>query len=266
MAEALEITACPWLRAALLARDNVVIAVSGGVDSLTLASFAWRLRPALRVRMVFADGAAVPQAARQRVFDVAERQGWPLEVIDAGELADPAYSQNPVDRCYFCKSHLFDATALVVGDGVVCTGANLDDVSDYRPGRAAAAERGVCEPFVEAGMSKDAVRALARALGLHEIAELPASPCLSSRIETGIQIDAGTLRAVDDVEEALRLAGAQVVRCRVRKKGVVIEHDGVMSDDDVIAVAGRVVAARGLPHQVFAAPYKQGSAFLRVVQ
>ena len=104
-------------------------------------------------------------------------------------------------------------------------------------------------------------------VGRHQgnIAALPASPCLSSRVETGIAIDASTLRAVDDVEEALRRECAVVVRCRVRAKGVVIEHDGVLSDDDVIAVAGRVVAERGLGHRVFAAPYTQGSAFLRVI-
>jgi uncharacterized protein len=242
----------------------VAIAVSGGVDSLTLASFAWTLRPALTVRMIFADGAAVPQAARARVHALAEEQGWPLQVIDAGELADPDYVKNPVNRCYFCKSHLFDATA-VVTDAVVCTGTNVDDVADFRPGRSAAAERGIAEPFVEAQMRKSDVRALARALGLSTVAELPASPCLSSRIETGIHIDPAMLRAVDEVETAVRSAGAVVVRCRVRDSGVVVEHDGVLTDDDVIAVAGRLVAAYGLGLSVRAAPYRQGSAFLRVI-
>jgi uncharacterized protein len=250
------------LREGLLSLRRVGIAVSGGVDSLTLAAFAWSLRPvtmgALDVTLFHASSAAVPREARERVQSIASERGWDVVVVDAGELADSRYAQNPVNRCYFCKSHLFDAIRSVF-DGVICTGANLDDV---RPGRAAAAERRVQEPFVTAGLSKTRVRALARELGLDDVAVLPASPCLSSRVETGIAIDAPLLRLVDDVERAVRRASPlAVVRCRVRPRGLVIEHEGVVDEDAVLALLQPLVGERAVSF----APYRQGSAFLRVV-
>ena len=240
------------------------VAVSGGVDSLTLAALAWSLRPAVDVSLYFADSAAVPGHARRRVHDVALARGWHVQVLDAGEVDDPAYQNNPVDRCYHCKSHLFDAVKQRT-DVPVCTGANLDDTSDFRPGRIAARERDVCEPFVDAGYTKDDVRALARDLDLGDIAELPASPCLSSRVETGVAIDHALLQVIDAVEGAVRDLGSRVVRCRIRKSAAVIEHDGLVADDVVIAAATRLLHVHGLRLPVQASGYRQGSAFLRVL-
>ncbi len=240
------------------------VAVSGGVDSLTLAALAWSLRPAVDVSLYFADSAAVPGHARRRVHDVAVARGWHVHVLDAGEVDDPAYQNNPVDRCYHCKSHLFDAVKQRT-DVPVCTGANLDDTSDFRPGRIAARERDVCEPFVDAGYTKDDVRALARDLDLGDIAELPASPCLSSRVETGVAIDHALLQVIDAVEGAVRDLGSRVVRCRIRKSAAVIEHDGLIADDVVIAAATPLLHVHGLRLPVQASGYRQGSAFLRVL-
>ncbi|MDP2341449.1 MAG: adenine nucleotide alpha hydrolase [Deltaproteobacteria bacterium] len=248
------------LRELLLGLGRVGIAVSGGVDSLTLAAFAWSLRAALDVTLFHASSAAVPFEASARTRALAAERGWELVVVDAGELADPRYAANPVNRCYFCKSHLFDAVAAVFS-GAICTGANLDDLDDVRPGRLAAAERRVHEPFVAAGLSKGAVRALARSLGLNDVAELPASPCLSSRVETGIAIDASLLRLVDDVERAVRVLGIAVVRCRVRASGLVIEHEGHVDEDAVVGLVSPLVGGRAISF----APYRQGSAFLRVI-
>ena len=256
------------LAQALRDQSPVVVAVSGGIDSLTLATFAWSLRSSgLQVSFCFADGAAVPRAARERVHAVARGQGWgsALVVVDAGEVADPAYAQNPVDRCYHCKSHLFVAVAAAFPAATICTGANLDDVSDYRPGRVAAKERRVQEPFIAAGYAKDDVRALARDLGLGALSELPASPCLSSRVETGVAIDEALLAVVDAVEERVRDLGAKVVRCRVRKDKVVVEHDGIVGDSDVIAVVAPVLFHHHIALPVQTAPYAKGSAFLRVI-
>jgi uncharacterized protein len=252
----------------LRAQSALVVAVSGGIDSLTLATLAFRLRgPGFSPSFCFADGAAVPRAARERVHAVAQAQGWgdALVVVDAGEVQDPAYAQNPVDRCYHCKSHLFVAVAAAFPGATICTGANLDDVSDYRPGRIAAKERRVQEPFIAAGYTKDDVRALARSLGLGILSELPASPCLSSRIETGVAIDPALLAVVDTVEERVRDLGAKVVRCRVRKDKVVVEHDGVVDDPDVIAVVAPVLFHHDIALPVQTAPYAKGSAFLRVI-
>ena len=113
---------------------------------------------------------------------------------------------------------------------VVLSGANLDDLGDYRPGLQAAREHSVRHPFVEAGVDKSTIRTIARYLGFADLAALPAAPCLASRIETGIEIEPRLLRAVHAVEQ--HVAGAleaNVVRCRVRKGGVIIELDELAS-------------------------------------
>ena len=244
------------------------IAVSGGVDSMTLATVAGRTRPGSFV-MVHAVSAAVPSSATGRVRRHARREGWRLRVVEAGEFADADYRRNPVDRCFYCKSALY-RTLDGLTDGVVCSGTNLDDLGDYRPGLAAAAERGVRHPLVEAGIDKAGVRAIARRLALDDLAELPASPCLSSRVETGIGIDPDTLRLVDAMERWVRRRfGIETVRCRVRQSGVVVEVDA--PDLDKLApddrhtigqtVAGRLRAA-GYDGAVSVAAYRRGSAFV----
>src|SRR6185437_16934761 len=103
---------------------------------------------------------------------------------------------------YFCKSNLYDRIRDLT-DAVIVSGAKMDDLGDYRPGLLAAAERTVVHPYVDAGMDKTAVRALARELGLDDVAELPAQPCLSSRIETGIAIYSNDLAFIDLAETRL---------------------------------------------------------------
>ncbi len=245
--------------------DGSSIAVSGGVDSMTLASFAQQVLGAARIRMVHALSPAVPAEATERVRAQAAAESWRLDVVDAGEFADERYRANPVNRCYFCKSNLYMALGRL-SDGVVLSGTNTDDLSDYRPGLQAATENNVRHPYVEAGLAKSQVRALARRLGLPELAELPASPCLSSRVETGIRIEPETLRRIDAVESWLRkTVNPDTVRCRVRRSGVVIELDAATLDglgaagrQALIADAGRRVGDR----DVKLAPYAQGSAFV----
>jgi pyridinium-3,5-biscarboxylic acid mononucleotide sulfurtransferase len=248
----------------------VAVAVSGGVDSLTLATAAH----AHGALMVHAVSPAVPEEATARVRAEAGRRGWDLAVIEAGEFADPAYRRNPVNRCFFCKTNLYGAIRTRT-DRPIVSGANLDDLGEYRPGLDAARAYAVRHPYVEAGMDKAAVRALARDLGLGAVAELPAAPCLSSRVETGIAIEPGTLRFVHAVE---RLVGAalgggggagRAVRCRVRAAGIVVELDpqslAALSDDDRSALRERIAAEaeEGLAAAPVAfAPYRTGSAFL----
>jgi uncharacterized protein len=244
------------------------IAVSGGVDSMTLASFAHRVLGADRVRMVHGISPAVPPAATDRVRVQAEIEGWGLEVVDAGEFADERYRANPVNRCFFCKSNLYETLGRM-SDGVVLSGANTDDLDDYRPGFEAAAANGVRHPYLEAGFAKADVRALARRLGLPELATLPASPCLSSRVETGIRIEADTLRLIDRVEDWLREALVpEAVRCRVRRVGIVIELDPVTLGrlGDTGRAALIVEARRRFPGvgdtSVQLSAYQRGSAFV----
>ena len=204
---------------------EATIAVSGGVDSMTLASFGRRTLGRECVRMVHAVSAAVPRAATARVQARGLEEGWRLELVDAGEFADERYRANPVNRCYFCKSSLYAVLANMPG-GVVLSGANCDDLGDYRPGLEAAAENGVRHPYIEAAFAKADVRALALALDLPELAALPSSPCLSSRVETGLRIEPAALAMIDDMEEWLKDAlTPRTVRCRLRKEGVVIELD-----------------------------------------
>ena len=253
----------------LRAAAPLAVAVSGGVDSMTLAVVAHRACKG-RVRMVHAVSAAVPVQATARVRRHAAREGWDLHVVDAGEFADQRYRDNPADRCFYCKSSLYATMARLCAEPLV-SGTNSDDLGDYRPGLRAAQQHRVRHPYVEAGIDKAGVRAIARTLGLDDLAELPAAPCLSSRIETGIAIDPRVLPVVNAVE---RLVGAalspRTVRCRVRHAGVVIELDEsslhALTDHERDALAADVArrfAGIGERRPVLFAPYRMGSAFLR---
>ncbi|MEJ8571491.1 adenine nucleotide alpha hydrolase [Microbaculum marinum] len=257
-------------RLAAVLRDcgSAVIAVSGGVDSMSLSSFAHRTLGSDRIRMVHAVSPAVPTAATDRVRRQAIHEGWSLRLVDAGEFADERYRANPVDRCFFCKSNLYSALSRL-SDGLVLSGTNTDDLGDYRPGLAAAEELGVRHPFVEAGFAKSDVRALARRLGLPDLAALPASPCLSSRVETGIRIEADTLQLIDDIETWLRdRLEPETVRCRLRPQGFFVELDAATLQ--ALGSEGRVRLIRGarsrfpeLAGRAFAVEaYRRGSAFV----
>ncbi len=247
------------LKAILQDIGDVAIAVSGGVDSMTLGYLAQE--SGARAEMFHAISPAVPEAATARVKAHAKAAGWRLHVIGAGEFDDPDYLKNPVNRCYFCKSNLYTRIRAAT-DAVICSGANTGDLSDYRPGLGAAAEKGVRHPFIEAGINKSAIRAMAAERGLVDLADLPAQPCLASRVETGIAINADDLALVDAVETRLAAKlGAGDIRCRVTHAGVRVElPEAALTADltdiaDMVRATGRVFAG--------AAPYKRGSAFLR---
>lgn len=252
------------LEQALLANPNLAIAVSGGVDSMTLASFAHRLLPG-RIQVVHAVSPAVPPMATARVRELAAHENWQLEIVGTGEFDDPRYRDNPADRCYFCKTNLYDRIRSLT-PRTIASGANLDDLGDYRPGLLAAAEREVVHPYIVAGLGKASVRALARQLGLDEIAELPAQPCLASRVETGIAIDADDLGFIDRVEIAAREIApvGATIRCRVTRAGIHLElgelAQPVLAQIEAMAAAE---CARDGRRYAGAKSYKQGAMFLR---
>ena len=242
------------------------VAVSGGVDSLTLATLAHAVLGD-RVTMHHAVSPAVPAEATNLVEALARAQGWRLDVFDAGEFADPRYRANPADRCFFCKINLYGAIARRISAQIL-SGTNLDDLGEYRPGLSAAREHQVRHPFVEAGLAKPAIRSLAARLGLGAIAELPAAPCLASRVETGLRIEAPALALIDRAETLLRAALApRTVRCRIRASGIVIELDadtlGRLDLPAQQALARRLAAELPLPQPVAFAAYRNGSACLR---
>ena len=216
----------PTIEAVLAAIGPCVVACSGGIDSMLLACVAHRLAPETTV-IAHAVSPAVPAEATQRVHDYAAREGWALRIVRSGEFADENYLANPVHRCYFCKSNLYESLAAIAqgmaGAGTIVSGTNVDDLGEYRPGLNAAAERHVRHPWVEAGYAKEDIRARARSLGL-SIAELPASPCLASRLYSGTRVTPTRLAAVEAAEALVRSrTGLGVVRCRVRGETMLIE-------------------------------------------
>ncbi len=253
------------LHDALATPASLTIALSGGIDSLTLSAAAAKVRGAAGVTLCHAVSAAVPSAATVRVKDFAVTWDLPLRLVDAGEFADPSYRANPVNRCYFCKSNLYGTLARM--GPLVAAGTNTDDLSDYRPGLQAAAEHGVLHPFVDAQMSKADVRALARVLGLGELAELPAAPCLASRIETGLRVEPADLAVIDRVETLLRAElGNITLRCRLLRGGWVVEVDqlahNTLSPSQRAMVLAQVRQETDDGRAVDLRPYSRGSAFV----
>lgn len=246
----------------------MAVAVSGGVDSLTLALFIAGLRTDCVI--FHAISPAVPQRATERVRRIASTEEWELREIVAGEFDDKNYLSNPYNRCFYCKMNLYQEIAKYT-ELTIVSGTNFDDLSDFRPGLTAAENHNVRHPYVEAELRKSDVRALARNLGATDVAELPASPCLSSRIETGIAIDADTLVSVNIVEEWLANRYlTNTVRCRVLGESVRIEVDETclhrLSDADKQTIRERVkakFAEAGISMAaVDVSSYRMGSAFV----
>ncbi|WP_346618473.1 ATPase [Blastococcus montanus] len=246
------------------------IACSGGVDSLTLATAAHRAAPGTTL-VVHSVTPAVPAAATARVLETAAAEGWDLRTVRSREFEDGRYLANPLDRCYTCKSHLYDAMGDLVttvgGAHTLLSGANVDDLGEYRPGLVAAAENGVRHPYVEVGAAKADVRALARDLEL-DCAELPAAPCLASRLYTGTAVTPSRLHAVEVGESVLTArTGIAVVRCRLRDDDVRIEvgeaDRGRVTPDVVAAVLAtmRVVEPGIRSAALDDEPYRPGRAF-----
>ena len=217
------------IKAEISLYPRVAIALSGGIDSITLASIA-DLVATSSVEMFHAISPAVAPEASERVRDLSQRMGWKLTEINAGEFSDERYLQNPVNRCFYCKESLYSTIAAIAQktSAHIFSGTNADDLAEYRPGLEAAAKFNVIHPFAQLGINKLLIRSMARELGLGDLANLPASPCLSSRIETGIPIVPATLALVHRIENRVyQSLKPAIVRCRLRATALVIELDQV---------------------------------------
>ena len=203
------------LRELIQAWPSAFVAYSGGVDSAFLLWTAHQLLGP-KVTGILGDSPSLPRTEHTAALAFAKKHGLPVEVLRTLELEDPSYASNPPNRCYFCRSELFqrmEELARLRGVDVLAYGENFDDSREVRPGRTAAGEFSVAAPLREAGLTKADVRALARAAGL-EVAEKPASPCLSSRLAPGLAVTPDRLAAIEKAEEIVRSHGFRIVRVR----------------------------------------------------
>lgn len=195
--------------------DSVMVAYSGGVDSSLLAYYARKVL-GKRASIVIAVS---PSLASDELSDArvqAEKFGWDLMEIETNEVEKPEYQRNDGARCYFCKSTLFEAMdrmASKLGISHLAYGANVDDMSDYRPGHRAAKEFAVLSPLQQVGLNKEEIRALARDAQLTAW-DRPQSACLSSRFPTFEKVTAQKLGQVEAAERALRALGFRQLRVR----------------------------------------------------
>jgi uncharacterized protein len=219
---------------------HVLVAYSGGVDS---AYLAWVAHRALGGHMLalIADS---PSLARTQLADAiafANEHGIPLEVIPTSELERPEYARNDSQRCFHCKDELFtvmEDLRASRGFDHIAYGVNVDDQGDFRPGQRAAKLHHVVAPLLDAGLTKEEIRTLARQSGLR-IWDKPASACLSSRIEYGRPVTRAALDAVEHGEEAIRALGFR--QFRVRHHGEIVRIE--ISRDELLRALDPAMAA-----------------------
>lgn len=213
---------------------SVAVAYSGGVDSAFLAKVALdELGDSACAVMGISESVARSEIEDAR--DLARKFSLNFIELQTEEMADPNYSANPVNRCYYCKSELFDVIRnWTQGKPYqwVCDGANADDKGDWRPGSQAAAERAVRSPLAEAGMTKNDIRLVSRELGLPTW-DKPAIACLSSRFPYGTTITPEAIRQVDLAEDLLREMGFR--QLRVRHHGEIARIE--VEPDDILRLA-----------------------------
>lgn len=203
------------LQETLRSVGSLLVAYSGGTDSAYLAYEA-HLVLGDRMLAVIADSPSLPRRELAEALNFAEAHSIPVHILQTQELDDPNYARNDANRCFHCKDELFtqmEAARAKLGFQHLAYGMNLDDRGEFRPGQKAAAMHNALAPLVTVELTKVEIRALAREAGL-ELADKPASACLSSRIEYGRPVSAENLSQVERAEDALHILGFPQVRVR----------------------------------------------------
>jgi len=194
---------------------SLMVAYSGGVDSAFLAAVAHRVL-GNRMLAVLADSPSLARRDMEQARAFAETHGIPLRIIQTEELENPEYQRNDANRCFHCKTELFEGMKKVgaeLGFKDIAYGMNADDRRDYRPGQRAAEEHEVLAPLAEAGLTKEEIRSLAKGAG-YTLWDRPAAPCLSSRVEYGRTVTREVLEQIERGEESLRQLGFREFRVR----------------------------------------------------
>lgn len=232
---------------AFYAKDNILVAFSGGADSGLILKMAQEAAEKTKstVYGMFLHTMLHPAGEDERARKIADEIGAVFKVLKIDELQEADIEYNPEDRCYRCKKYLFQSIlkeAQKLHAGVVMEGTNEDDLKVYRPGIRAVKELGIISPLAEAGLTKEEVRRLAAEYGL-SVSDKPAAPCLATRFPYGTRLSKEALQRVEQGEAMLREQGFYNVRLRVHERIARIEVD---SKDLQAAVDQRKEIINGL--------------------
>ncbi len=220
---------------------RVVVAYSGGVDSAFLAAVAHEVLGPNSVAAT-ADSPAVARSQLASAIALAEARRWNHLVVKTAELGREDYVRNASDRCFWCKTELFSVLQPIAARRAaqIVTGTNADDLGDFRPGLRAAERNAVLAPLAEVGLTKPEIRKLSADMGL-PTADVPASPCLASRLAYGVHVTEEALRRIDRAEEFLRAEG--FVELRVRDHGDLARIEVPAAQiEQVVAARDRIAA------------------------